>query len=162
MHSENFRKMPKKSKSSILDCKFLALPTWILPFPEFPALNGLYLTIFVVSPMASGFRNSWDTLARDLCAAWGTQRLPGFPHGISHAEHQAMPNPGPNASCPGRSDNARRAGSGSLERAAGPLHRCSTADSGAGNPRCLRGSCCPAFLAATKGPKISGVSVSHG
>lgn len=43
-------------------------PTWLLPFPEFPALKGLYLTIFVVSPMASGFLNSWATLARDLRA----------------------------------------------------------------------------------------------
>jgi hypothetical protein len=77
-----FRKMQKNSEG-ILDCKFLDVlgtSTWLLPFPEFPALNGLYLTIFVVSPMASGFLNSWDTLARDLRAdaRGGTQSPTAF------------------------------------------------------------------------------------
>ena len=159
-----FRKMQKNSEG-ILDCKFLDVlgtSTWLLPFPEFPALNGLYLTIFVVSPMASGFLNSWDTLARDLRAdapGWDT-----VTHGFLHtpSEHLAMPNPGPNANCPKRSENARRAGSGTLERAAVPQHRCNIARNAWRNPQCLRGSCYPTYGNGNQWAHDSGVFQRHG
>ena len=92
------------------------------------------------------------------CTGWDT--VNGFLH--TPSEHLAMPNPGPNANCPKRSENARHAGSGTLERAAVPQHRCNIAGNAWRNPQCLRGSCYPTYGNGDQWAHDSGVFQRHG
>lgn len=95
------------------------------------SLYGLYFTIFVVSPMVSGFRYCCDTLSRDLrqqLKIWSVSAM------FRPSEPPTRPNRHQNASYPRHIWNAKHARSEIPERAVAPRHLHNIVDSAWTNP----------------------------